>query len=94
MLSATDQNKPFHFIRRFTEGWFSVYLSIFLVTLTVRLLFFPTVPLQQSVARHANSGFTSSQLIRHGFSHIIFSLKSAGPGNTVRFGHINELTAN
>lgn len=40
MLSATDPNRPLSIFRRFLEGWFSVYLSIFLITLAVRFLFF------------------------------------------------------
>lgn len=40
MLSATAPNKLAHIFRRFMEGWFSVFLFIFVVTLLIRIFLF------------------------------------------------------
>lgn len=50
MLSVSNQNKiPVY--RRFLEGWFSVFLVIFMVTLLVRLFLFNIqMPLSKDTA--------------------------------------------
>ena len=72
-----------------------MYLSIFLVTLIVRLLFFaPDVPREQN-AYQANSRFKTYHLMRYGYKHVHFSPSTALENqNGTTFGHRHELTAN
>lgn len=97
MIAAAEQNnKPAHFFRRFMEGWFSVYLCIFAVTLMARLLFFsPEIPAADRLGSLANSGFHSDQLLRRSIHRALISTQTGTvQENTASFGSQNELTAN
>lgn len=95
MIAAAEQNKPIHFFRRFMEGWFSVYLCIFAVTLLVRLLFFSPNISPNRLGSLANSGFHTEKLLRGGIQRVLFSAQPVPlQENEVSFGSQNELTAN
>lgn len=97
MISTTSPNKPVHFFRRFWEGWFSVYLSIFLVTLAVRLFLFQTNDSSTPVLPVAQAGITvkAHQLFHSSISHIVNSPRlDVVQQNQVSFEQQNELTQN
>jgi membrane protein insertase Oxa1/YidC/SpoIIIJ len=94
-MSVTNHDKPISFFRRFMEGWFSVYLSIFVVTLLIRILIFPlNTPLKTNVSRISKAS-KAHQLVRYGIARSIISSKfDLVHQNQVSFGNINELTVN
>lgn len=91
MLASANQTKPLHFFRRFVEGWFSVYLSIFLVTLAVRLLFFTPEAHPVKSTALANSKLKTRHIVKYSFRHVHFSEPTAaGVENAVSFGAVNQ----
>gem|GEM_PF-6388311 len=92
-MPTTSHDKPISFFRRFMEGWFSVYLSIFVVTLLVRVLLFPIHPPAKNTASRIIKPAKAHQLVRHGINRSIISSKfGLAQQNQVSFGPINDLT--
>lgn len=90
MLVSTNHTKPLHFFRRFVEGWFSVYLSIFLLTLAVRLLFFAPDTGTEKNAALSHLRLQARHILQHGFRHVQFSPATAqGVENAASFGAVN-----
>lgn len=88
MLASANQNKPLHFFRRFVEGWFSVYLSIFLITLAVRLLFFVPDTEPGKATALSNPKLKTHHILKYSFRHVRFSEPTtAGVENATSFGN-------
>lgn len=96
MLSATRPNNPVQFFRRFWEGWFSVYLSIFLAVLLVRVFLFNVNKTVSSYAvAHQGIEVKAHELFHASVSHIMnLPRLDVVKHNKANVGTQNELTQN